>query len=120
MSFFSPNLNPSYHIFTTSFLSESPCSSSALNTSSSVKPNAVSYFGDNVVITSRLFRSLKILSLDTLVIPVIIALSRYGFVLNVALKKLRVNATSSSQYPFTYASCIGVSYSSSNMITFFP
>ena len=34
-------------------------------------------------------------------IPVIIALSRYGFVLKVALKRLLVNATSSSQYPFT-------------------
>ena len=91
---------------------------------------------------SRLFKSEKILSLDivsalaeplevcianfltaeysAVVIPVIIALSRYGFVLKVALKRLLVNPTSFSQYPFTYASCIGVSYSSRRIITFLP
>jgi hypothetical protein len=42
--------------------------------------------------------------------PVIIALSRYGFILNVELKKFLVKATISSQYPFKYASYIGVSY----------
>ena len=76
-----------------------------------------------VVTTTRLFKSEKILSFDivsalaeplevcianfltaeysAVVIPVIIALSRYGFVLKAALKRLLVNATSSTQYPFT-------------------
>ena len=40
-------------------------------------------------------------------------------VINDFQKRLLVNATSSSQYPFTYASCIGVSYSSKRIITFF-
>ena len=97
MSFCFPNIKPSYHFFTVFFSSGNPCSSRALNTSFSVKPNAVSYFVDNVVTTSRLLRSLKMLSFDTLVIPVIIALSRYGFVLKVELNKLLVNPTSSSQ-----------------------
>ena len=98
MSFLSPKVNPSYHILTSSFLSESPCSSSALNTSSSVNPNAVSYCFDVDVTTTRLLRSEKMLSFDivsalaeplevclanfltaeysAVVIPVIIALSR--------------------------------------------
>ena len=39
-------------------------------------------------------------------------------ILKVELKSLVVNETISSQYPFTYASCIGVSYSSKRIITF--
>ena len=38
-------------------------------------------------------------SLEMRVIPVITARSRYGFVLNVALKRLLINPTNSSQYP---------------------
>ena len=45
---------------------------------------------------------------------------RYGLVLNVELNRLLVNEANSSQNPFTYASCIGVSYSSRRIITFFP
>ena len=92
-----PNVKPSYHFFTFSFSLESSCSSSASNTSSSVKPKHFEYSSLVTVITLRLFKSLKMLSLETLVIPVIIARSRYGFVLKVELKRLLVNATSSSQ-----------------------
>ena len=120
ISLLSPNVNPSYHNFTFSFSLESPCSSSAAKTSSSVKPKQLEYSSLVTVITFKLLRSENILSLDTLVIPVIIARSKYGFVLKVELKRLLVNPTSSSQYPFTYASCIGVSYSSNNIITFLP
>ena len=62
-----------------------------------MNPNDVSYLFDVVVTTTRLFKSENILSFETLVIPVIIALSRYGFVLNVALKRLLVKFASSSQ-----------------------
>ena len=80
MSVWLPNVNPSYHILISAFRSEYPYSSSASNTSSSVKPNEVAYFSEVVVTTSRLFRSEKIDSLLTLVIPVMSPLSRYGFV----------------------------------------
>ena len=91
--------------------------------------------------TFRLFKSEKMLSFDivsakaeplevcfanfltaeysAVVIPVITARSKYGFVLKVELNKLRIKSTSSLQNPFTYASCIGVSYSSKRIITFF-
>ena len=71
--------------------------SNAVNTSSSVNPNAVAYLSEVVVTTSRLFKSEKIDSLLTLVIPVIIPRSSHGFVLKVELKRLLVKATSSSQ-----------------------
>ena len=116
-----PNVKPSYQNFTFSFsISGIPCSSIAAKTSSSVKPKDVAYSSDVVVTTFRLFRSEKIDSLLTLVIPVMIPRSRDGLVLNVLLKSARVYATSSSQKPFTYASCIGVSYSSKMTIHFFP
>ena len=119
MSLCFPKVNPSYQSFTSSFFSDKPASSNASKTSLSVKPKLVLYSSFVVVITLRLFKSEKILSFDTLVIPVIMALSRYGFVFNVELKKLRINPTISFQNPFTYASCIGVSYSSRSIITFF-
>ena len=99
-----PNENPSYHCFTSSFLSEIPTSSNALKTSSSVNPKHVSYILLVVDTILKLFKSENMLSLDILVIPVIIALSRYGLVLNVALKKTRIKPTISSQYPPKYAS----------------
>ena len=55
-----------------------PYSLRAFITSFCVKPNLSSYFFEVVVTTSRLLRSEKMDSLLTLVIPVIIALSRYG------------------------------------------
>ena len=119
MSGLFPNVKPSYHSFTSVFLSDKPYSSSTEKTSFSVNPKLVSYFCDIVVTMSRLFKSENILSFETLVIPVIMALSRYGFVLKVELKKPLVNVTIFSQYPFIYASCIGVSYSSKRIITFF-
>ena len=72
-----------------------------------------------VVITSGLLKSEKMLSLLTRVIPVKTARSKYGFVLNVELKNERIKATTSSKNPFMYASCIGVSYSSRRIMTFF-
>ena len=75
---------------------------------------------DVVVTTSGLLRSENIDSLLTLVIPVIIPLSRYGLVLNVELNILLVKDTISGQNPSTYASCIGVSYSSRRIMTFLP
>ena len=36
------------------------------------------------------------------------------------LNKFLIKSANSLQYPFTYASCIGVSYSSKRIITFFP
>lgn len=62
--------------------------SSARKTSRSVKPNAVAYFSEVVVTTSRLFRPEKILSLEILVMPVINPRYRYGLVLKVLLKRL--------------------------------
>ena len=52
-----------------------------------------------VVITVRLFRSENTDSLETRVIPVIIARSRWRFVLNVELKSPRINEVNSFQYP---------------------
>ena len=92
----------------------------AAKTSSSVKPNDSAYSSDVVVTTFRLFRSEKMDSVLTRVIPVIMARSSHGFVLKVELNRLLVKAVSSSQYPSTYASCMGVSYSSRRMIVFFP
>ena len=120
MSFCEPNVKPSYHCFTCSFLSGNPNLSSDENTLSSVKPKLVLYSSDVVVTTLRLLRSENIDSFETRVMPVITALSRYGFVLNVLLNILRKNEVNSSQYPCIYASCIGVSYSSRSIITFFP
>ena len=64
ISLLSPNVNPSYHNFTFSFSLESPCSSSAAKTSSSVKPKHFEYSSLVTVITFKLLRSLKILSFD--------------------------------------------------------
>ncbi len=89
-----PNTNPSYHFFTFSFSPDIPCSSSAVKTSGSVKPKEVAYLADVVVMTSMLFKSEKMDSLLTLVMPVMIPRSRYGFVLNVALNRLLVKETS--------------------------
>ena len=58
-------------------------------------------FFEVVVTTAKLFKSEKIDSLLTLVIPVITARSKYGFVLNIELNKLLVKDTNSSQYPCT-------------------
>ena len=66
-------------------------------TSSSVKPKQSAYLSDVVVTTSRWFRSEKMDSLLTLVIPVIIARSSHGFVLNVALNRLLVKEACSSK-----------------------
>ena len=54
----------------------------------------------------------------TWVIPVRTARSRYRFVLNAEWKIPLIRPASSFQYPCTYASCMGVSYSSRRMITF--
>ena len=97
MSLCSPKTKPSYHLFTSSLRSPSPISSSDLKTSSCVKPKAVLYLSEVVVTTARLLRSENIDSLETLVMPVITARSRYGFVLNVALKRLLINAVNLSQ-----------------------
>ena len=59
------------------------------------------YFFDVVVTTSRLLRSEKMDSLLTLVIPVMIALSRYGFVLNVEFNKDLKTPIKSNQNPPT-------------------
>ena len=76
MSLFSPNVNPSYHFFTSSCLSDIPYSANASNTSFSVKPKLSAYCSDVDVTTVRLFRSENMDSLLTRVIPVIIARSR--------------------------------------------
>ena len=52
---------------------------------------------DVVVITFRLFRSENMDSLLTRVIPVMIARSNHGFVLNAAFNRLRINTVSSFQ-----------------------
>ena len=119
MSCTSPNVNPSYQFFTSCLFSSRPYSFNAVNTSSSVNPKLSAYAFDVVVITTRLFKSENTDSRLTLVIPVIRARSKNGFVLKLALNRLLVNDTSCSQYPSTYASCIGVSYSSNKIITFF-
>ena len=80
------------------FSSERPHSSKAANTYSSVKPKEVAYLSEVVVTTSRLFRSENIDSLLTRVIPVMMARSSHGLVLNAELNMLLVNATSSSHY----------------------
>ena len=54
-----------------------------------------------MVTTSGLLKSEKMDSLLTLVIPVINAFFRYGFVLNVALNSFLIKETISSQYPPT-------------------
>ncbi len=115
-----PKVNPSYQSLTPSSMSDSPNSFKASDTSSCVNPKVSSYLFCVVVTTSRLFKSEKMLSLLTRVIPVKIARSRQSFVLKVRWNKFVIKATSASQYPFTYASCIGVSYSSNRIITFFP
>ena len=71
----------------------------AAKTSVSVKPKAVAYRSDVVVTTVRLFRSEKMDSLLTLVIPVMTARSKEGLVLKVLLNSALVYATSSSQKP---------------------
>ena len=98
MSFCFPNINPSYQDFTSCFSCDIPIVSNAWNTSSSVNPKLDSYSSDVVVTTFKLFKSENTDSFDTLVMPVIIALSRYGLVLNVALKKFLIKAMNSSQY----------------------
>ena len=120
ISVLSPNVNPSYQFLTSSSLSDNPNSVKASDISSCVKPKIVAYLLEVVVTTSRLFKSEKILSLLTFVIPVKIARPKNGFVLKVELNKFLVNATILSQYPLTYASCIGVSYSSNRIIGLFP
>ena len=97
MSLFFPKVKPSYHFFTSAFLSPIPYSSNAENTSSSVKPKLSAYCSDVDVTTVKLFRSENIDSLLTRVIPVMMARSRYGFVLNVALNRFRINSTISLQ-----------------------
>ncbi len=103
MSLFFPKVKPSYHFFTSAFLSPIPYSSNAENTSSSVKPKLSAYCSDVDVTTVKLFRSENIDSnasqeaMLTLVIPVMMARSRYGFVLNVALNRFRINSTISLQ-----------------------
>ena len=76
MSVCEPNVKPSYHHFTSAFLSDKSNNSRAPNTSDSVKPKYTLYFSEVVVITLRLFRSENIDCFDTLVIPVITARSR--------------------------------------------
>lgn len=51
MSLCEPNINPSYHFFTSENLSESPYSSSDVITSFSVKPNESAYISDVAVTT---------------------------------------------------------------------
>ena len=101
MSRLSPKTNPSYQYLTSAILSPSPYSPNEAATSSSVNPKLSAYISDVVVTTARLFKSEKMDSLLTRVIPVIIALSRYGLVLNVELNRFLVNETNSSQYPPT-------------------
>ena len=115
-----PNVNPSYHFLTSSFLLPKSYSSSAVNTSCSVNPNLSVQDSDVVVITRRLFKSEKIDSFEIRVIPVIKPRSRFLLVLNVELNNPRIKSASSFQYPHIYASCIGVSYSSRRIMTFFP
>ena len=96
-----PNTKPSYQLFTSPRFSPSAYSSNAVNTSASVNPKKSAYFSEVIVTTSRLFRSEKIDSLLTRVIPVMIARSRKGFVLNVELKRTLMKSTISCQYPNT-------------------
>ena len=74
-----PNKKPSYQRLTLSLISESPYSSNAENTSSSVKPYTSAYFTEVVVTTSILLKSENRDSLLTLVIPVIRPLSIAGY-----------------------------------------
>ena len=97
MSFTWPNEKPSYHLFTESLYSPSPNESSASKVSFSVNPKQSAYLPFIDVITFRLFRSEKIDSLDTLVIPVMTARSRYLLDLNVALNRLRIKDVISCQ-----------------------
>ena len=97
MSLCVPNINPSYHLFTSSNLSVMSYSSRAFLTSYSVNPNESSYISELVVTTLRLLRSENIDSLLTLVIPVITALSRYIFILKVELNRLLMNEANSCQ-----------------------
>ena len=74
MSVTLPKVNPSYQNLTCSFSDASkPWLSKAAKTSSSVNPKAVAYLSEVVVTTVRLFKSEKMDSLLTLVIPVIMA-----------------------------------------------
>ena len=97
MSFTWPNEKPSYHLFTASLHSPSPYESSAAKVSFSVNPKQSAYLSFIDVITFRLFRSEKIDSLDTLVIPVMTARSRCLLDLNVALNRLRIKDVISCQ-----------------------
>ena len=77
----------------------------AAKTSSSVNPNEALYFSEVVVTTSRLFKSENTDSnasqeaMLMRVIPVIIALSSQGLVLNEELKIPLIKEAISSQYP---------------------
>ena len=94
-----PKVNPSYHCLTTAFLSLMPYFSIDSKTSFSVKPKQSAYCSDVVVTTTRLFKSEKTDSFETLVIPVIIARSIYGLVLKVEFSNPLIKFTNSSQYP---------------------
>ena len=61
----------------------------------------ISYKNNRLTFQARavIFLSWHHDSFDTRVIPVMIARSRYGFVLNVALNKPLINPVNSSQYP---------------------
>ena len=74
-----------------------PWVSRAWKTSASVKPKEVAYSSEVVVTTFRLFKSEKMDSLLTHVMPVMTARSSQGFVLKVALKSVRIKAAISSQ-----------------------
>ena len=89
------------------------------NTSVSVKPNAVAYSSSNIEHTLRLFMSEKNDSLLILVIPVSIALDRYGLLLNVTLNSSRIYFVHSASRLPDHASSTGVSYSSNRITTFF-
>ena len=66
-------------VMTWSAIPDNPHSRRLSITSSCVKPKESVYLSEVVVTTSRLFRSEKMDSLLILVIPVMIALSKYGF-----------------------------------------
>ena len=71
-----PNRYPSYHSFASANLSGAPKSAHIFFTSASVNPTVSSNPVDRMLSTYRLFRPLKMLSLESCITPVRTALSR--------------------------------------------